>query len=108
MIDPVVQQARQNHLEALYFEDRRDDPEHPMHSLYTGLAVMERWRENSLATPMPIDSLWCMIKRECLHIAAGNYEAAKREAEAIDIFTAPREGWRSLGGQALAPSQDVM
>lgn len=34
---PFAQQARQDELEELYFADRRDDPRHSMHGLYTGL-----------------------------------------------------------------------
>ena len=30
-------QARMDFLEALYFKEGRDDPAHPLHSLYTGL-----------------------------------------------------------------------
>ena len=32
-------QARVDFLETLYFKEGRDDPAHPMHSLYTGLYV---------------------------------------------------------------------
>lgn len=87
MIDPIAQQARQDHLEALYFEDRRDDPEHPMHSLYTGLAVMERWRGNCRAEPVPVNVLVCMFERGKLHLAAGNHIAAMREASALAMFS---------------------
>lgn len=34
-----LDQARQDYLEWLYERDGRHDPSHPMHSLYTGLAV---------------------------------------------------------------------
>lgn len=36
--DPIEQQAIQDRLEAWYEEDGRQDPGHPMHCLYTGLA----------------------------------------------------------------------
>ena len=36
--DPVVQQARQDRLEALYVLDGRDCHGHELHGLYTGLA----------------------------------------------------------------------
>jgi len=36
--DPAVQQARQDTLDALYLLDGRDNPDHPMDALYTGLA----------------------------------------------------------------------
>ena len=36
--DPLVQQARQDHLEGLYVLDGRDSPDHAQHGLYTGLA----------------------------------------------------------------------
>jgi hypothetical protein len=36
--NPTEQQARQGHLDALYLADGRDNPDHPMHALYTGLA----------------------------------------------------------------------
>lgn len=36
-INPTEQQARQDHLEALYLADGRDDKDHPFHNLYTGL-----------------------------------------------------------------------
>ena len=36
--NPTEQQARQDHLDALYLADGRDNPDHPMHALYTGLA----------------------------------------------------------------------
>lgn len=35
--DPFEQQVRQDTLDALYLVDRRDSPDHPFHSLYTGL-----------------------------------------------------------------------
>ena len=38
------QAARQKRIEILYKEDWRDDPAHPMHGMYTGLA------EKSLGT----------------------------------------------------------
>lgn len=37
--DPDEQAARQARLEELYFADGRDNPEHEMHSLYTGLWI---------------------------------------------------------------------
>lgn len=37
--DPVEQQGRQDRLEALYVADGRDDPSHPQHGNYTGLAT---------------------------------------------------------------------
>jgi hypothetical protein len=37
--DHAKQAARQARLEDLYFADGRDDPEHEMHSLYTGLWI---------------------------------------------------------------------
>ena len=33
------QTARQKRLDALYLADGRDNPEHEMHSLYTGLCI---------------------------------------------------------------------
>jgi hypothetical protein len=36
--DPVEQQKVQDRLEAWYLEDGRDNPEHPLYSVYTGLA----------------------------------------------------------------------
>ena len=36
-IDHKQQQARQDHLEALYLADGRDNKDHPLHCLYTGL-----------------------------------------------------------------------
>lgn len=38
--NPIEQQARQDQLEALYAADGRHNHDHPMHCLYTGLAVM--------------------------------------------------------------------
>jgi hypothetical protein len=35
--NPLVQQARQEHLDRLYLQDGRDDPMHHAHSTYTGL-----------------------------------------------------------------------
>lgn len=35
---PVEQQAVQERLDSWYVRDGREDPEHPQHSLYTGLA----------------------------------------------------------------------
>jgi hypothetical protein len=40
--DPTEQQARQDHLEALYEADGRHDPAHPMHSIYTGLMAQQQ------------------------------------------------------------------
>ena len=37
--NPIEQQARQDELDRLYAEDNRHNPEHPMHSLYTGLVA---------------------------------------------------------------------
>jgi hypothetical protein len=37
MIDRQADQARQDKLDELYAVDGRHDPNHPMHSLYTGL-----------------------------------------------------------------------
>jgi hypothetical protein len=39
--DPNEQLARQNRLEDLYEADGRDNPDHPMHGLYTGLHQQE-------------------------------------------------------------------
>lgn len=39
--DPVVQQARQDALDAAYEADGRHDPAHPQHGLYTGLMAVE-------------------------------------------------------------------
>ena len=39
--NPVEQQARQDALDAAYLTDGRDNPAHPLHSLYTGLMVTE-------------------------------------------------------------------
>ncbi len=36
--NPIEQQKVQDRLERWYFEDGRDNPEHPLHSVYTGLA----------------------------------------------------------------------
>jgi hypothetical protein len=48
--DPIKQQQRQDLLEAAYMADGRDS-EHPMHSLYTGLAETEAYK--SLVNPQP-------------------------------------------------------
>ena len=50
--DPSKQQARQDLLEEAYMADGRDG-EHPMHSLYTGLAETEAYKSlvNSQPTP---------------------------------------------------------
>ena len=37
--DHAEQAARQKRLDALYLADGRDNPEHKMHSLYTGLCI---------------------------------------------------------------------
>ena len=37
--NPIEQQARQDQLEALYEADGRDNPEHPLHCLYSGLVA---------------------------------------------------------------------
>lgn len=34
---PLIQQARQDRLDALFLEDGRDNPDHPDFSTYTGL-----------------------------------------------------------------------
>ena len=41
---PAEEQARQDHLDALYEADGRGNPEHPQHGLYTGLAQAEQRR----------------------------------------------------------------
>lgn len=38
-VDPLVEQRRQNYLDALYLLDGRDAPDHPRHATYTGLFV---------------------------------------------------------------------
>ena len=38
MVNPVEEQKRQDQLDAWYKEDGREDKDHPMHALYTGLA----------------------------------------------------------------------
>lgn len=43
--DPIEQQAVQDRLDQLYKDDGRDDPKHPMHALYTGLAEAAREQE---------------------------------------------------------------
>ncbi len=35
--NPLIQQARQDRLDALYEQDGRHDPAHPAHQTYTGL-----------------------------------------------------------------------
>ena len=37
--NPLVQQARQDRLDALYEQDGRNDPSHPAHQTYTGLWI---------------------------------------------------------------------
>lgn len=39
IIDPHVEQRRQDYLDALYLLDGRDSPDHPHHATYTGLFV---------------------------------------------------------------------
>jgi hypothetical protein len=46
--DPVQQTLRQQVLEDWYRRDGRDEPSHPLHSVYTGLA--EKYREQD-STP---------------------------------------------------------
>ena len=43
--NPIEQQAVQDRLEALYEADGRDNPDHPMHALYTGLAQAAQQQE---------------------------------------------------------------
>lgn len=38
MVNPVEEQQRQDRLESWYKQDGRNDKNHSMHSLYTGLA----------------------------------------------------------------------
>lgn len=40
--NPIEQQAIQDRLDRWYEEDGRHEPDHPLHSLYTGLA--EKYR----------------------------------------------------------------
>jgi hypothetical protein len=37
--NPLIQQARQDRLDALYEQDGRHDPAHPAHQTYTGLWI---------------------------------------------------------------------
>jgi hypothetical protein len=39
MVNPIEEQKRQDRLEAWYENDGRNDKNHPMYSLYTGLAA---------------------------------------------------------------------
>lgn len=39
--DPAEQTARQDLLERLYHEDGRQQPDHPMHGVYTGLVCKQ-------------------------------------------------------------------
>lgn len=43
----VADQATQDQLDAWYVEDGRDAKEHPLHSLYTGLAEKYRAQQES-------------------------------------------------------------
>lgn len=45
--DPQEQNDAQSQLEAWYLADGRDDPAHPMHSLFTGLAMKYRAKEEA-------------------------------------------------------------
>jgi hypothetical protein len=45
--DPVEQQLRQEHLDALYEADGRHDPKHPKHALYTGLLIDKKEEANN-------------------------------------------------------------
>jgi len=38
MVNPIEEQKRQDRLEAWYEKDGRNDKNHPMYALYTGLA----------------------------------------------------------------------
>ena len=38
MVDPIEEQKRQDRLESWYEQDGRNEKDHPLHSLYTGLA----------------------------------------------------------------------
>jgi len=38
MVNPVEEQKRQDRLEAWYKQDGREDKNHPLYALYTGLA----------------------------------------------------------------------
>jgi hypothetical protein len=87
----LAQAERQEQLEDLYRADGREDPEHPLHGLYTGLEAadrMARWRENCLATPPPIDYGWrpCMMRRAKAHLLEENPEIALRELDALCIL----------------------
>ena len=43
--NPFIQQAVQDKLDRAYVEDGRDNPEHPLHSLYTGLSETEVFKK---------------------------------------------------------------
>lgn len=38
MVNPIEEQRRQDRLDAWYKKDGREDKNHPLYSLYTGLA----------------------------------------------------------------------
>ena len=38
MVDPIEEQKRQDRLDSWYEQDGRNEKDHPLHSLYTGLA----------------------------------------------------------------------
>ena len=47
MVDPIEEQKRQDRLESWYEQDGRNEKDHPLHSLYTGLAEKYMNKENA-------------------------------------------------------------
>ena len=52
MIDHLLETQRQRYLEMLYELDGRDQRDHPLHSLYTGL--FDQRRESLMAADMKL------------------------------------------------------
>ena len=47
MVDPIEEQKRQDRLVSWYEQDGRNEKDHPLHSLYTGLAEKYMNKENA-------------------------------------------------------------
>ena len=45
--NPIEQQARYERLEALYAADGRHNHDHPMHCLFTGLALSDKTQQEA-------------------------------------------------------------
>lgn len=72
-MNPATEQAKQDHLDALYEADGRGNPEHPLHGLYTGLAQAEKQRERQEQRRSELLELFLAWWKDCYGTPVGKH-----------------------------------